>query len=38
LLQYLNNFTVPYESLRTASAFAEELVAYVRERDPNRIS
>jgi serine/threonine-protein kinase RsbW len=36
ILQYLNNFTISYESINSASAFARELVTYVKDRDQNR--
>lgn len=36
ILQYLNNFAIPYESIKTASPFTRELVAYVQDHDPNR--
>jgi serine/threonine-protein kinase RsbW len=35
ILQYLNQFTVPYEAIRTESEFAGRLAAYVRRRDPS---
>jgi serine/threonine-protein kinase RsbW len=38
ILQYLNNITVRYDTLKTASDFAPRLVAYVRERDPNQMA
>lgn len=36
LLQYLNHLAVSYESIRTESAFAGRLAAYVRRCDPSR--
>jgi serine/threonine-protein kinase RsbW len=35
ILQYLNNFTVAYDSLQTESEFAARLVAYARQHDPS---
>lgn len=35
ILQYLNTFSVGYSTIRTASRFASDLVAYVKARDPN---
>jgi serine/threonine-protein kinase RsbW len=36
ILQYLNNFTIAYESIKTASPFTRKLVTYVQDLDPNR--
>ena len=35
ILQYLNNVSIDYSQIMTESPFAEELLAYVKDRDPN---
>lgn len=36
VLQYLNHFAAPYESIQTESEFGARLAAYIRKRDPSR--
>ncbi len=36
VLQYLNNQRYAYDLLQAATSFGQELIDYVRERDPVR--
>jgi hypothetical protein len=37
ILQYLNNVPIDYEKIKTKSEKGSELLAYIKNLDPNRI-